>query len=148
MGGKGVFGGKRDMYYNENNNTSLYIHPTLIFFSIVCVCVCMRCVCVLCGQRNGCHGYFHHRDDFTRTGSLIYLFLIFYRQQYIPYTPRGGDYRRGRGGYHQSQRDGNEGDNQQQQPQRVPPPTYVCYRCGQKGKHYRWMAQYSLLILY
>ncbi|CDS07747.1 hypothetical protein LRAMOSA01696 [Lichtheimia ramosa] len=57
-------------------------------------------------------------------------------QQYIPYTPRGGDYRRGRGGYHHSQRDGNEGgDNQQQQPQRVPPPTYVCYRCGQKG-HY------------
>lgn len=44
MGGKGVFGGKRDMYYNENNNTSLYIHPTLIFFSIVRVC--MRCVCV------------------------------------------------------------------------------------------------------
>ncbi|KAI7875959.1 DWNN-domain-containing protein [Lichtheimia hyalospora FSU 10163] len=57
-------------------------------------------------------------------------------QQYIPYTPRGGEWRRGRGGYHHSQRDGNEGgDNQQQQPQRVPPPTYVCYRCGQKG-HY------------
>ncbi|KAJ8662392.1 hypothetical protein O0I10_002086 [Lichtheimia ornata] len=57
-------------------------------------------------------------------------------QQYIPYTPRGGEWRRGRGGYHHSQRDGNDGgDNQQQQPQRVPPPTYVCYRCGQKG-HY------------
>ncbi|KAI9498137.1 DWNN domain-containing protein [Zychaea mexicana] len=67
-------------------------------------------------------------------------------QQYIPFTPRGGDWRRGRGGYHHSQRGGhgggsggngeNNGDNnQQQQPQRVPPPTYVCYRCGQKG-HY------------
>ena len=79
---------------------------------------------------------------------------IHYRQQYIPFTPRGGDWRRGRGGYHHAQRGGhggssgggatgsgdNSGDNnnqqqqQQQQPQRVPPPTYVCYRCGQKGK--------------
>ncbi|KAG2224327.1 hypothetical protein INT45_012896 [Circinella minor] len=77
-------------------------------------------------------------------------------QQYIPFTPRGGDWRRGRGGYHHAQRGGhggssgggatgsgdNSGDNnnqqqhqQQPQPQRVPPPTYVCYRCGQKG-HY------------
>ncbi|KAI9245230.1 hypothetical protein BDA99DRAFT_528303 [Phascolomyces articulosus] len=75
-------------------------------------------------------------------------------QQYIPFQPRGGDWRRGRGGYHHAQRGGQggsggassgggtggdaTGDNnqqQQQQPQRVPPPTYVCYRCGQKG-HY------------
>ena len=62
-----------------------------------------------------------------------------YRQQYIPFQPRGGEYRRGRGGYHNNQRGTPTGDNngdsaQQQQPQRVPPPTYVCYRCGQKGE--------------
>ncbi|KAI9313480.1 DWNN domain-containing protein [Dichotomocladium elegans] len=50
-------------------------------------------------------------------------------QQYIPYA-RGNDYRRGRG-------EGGENGQQQQmqQPIRIPPPTYVCYRCGQKG-HY------------
>ncbi|KAI8050637.1 DWNN domain-containing protein [Gilbertella persicaria] len=63
-------------------------------------------------------------------------------QQYIPYNNRGGDNRRGRGG-HQAGTSGathagtgNREDAQQpQMPQRVPPPTYVCYRCGQKG-HY------------
>ncbi|KAI8136885.1 DWNN domain-containing protein [Fennellomyces sp. T-0311] len=63
-------------------------------------------------------------------------------QQYIPFQPRGSEWRRGRGGYHSSQRGAPAGDNTgengqqpQQQPQRIPPPTYVCYRCGQKG-HY------------
>ncbi|KAI8374426.1 DWNN domain-containing protein [Radiomyces spectabilis] len=60
-------------------------------------------------------------------------------QTYIPYIPRGNDYRRGRGGYHgggtprEGSTDNKDGANQM--PIRVPPPTYVCYRCGQKG-HY------------
>ncbi|KAI7897820.1 DWNN domain-containing protein [Cokeromyces recurvatus] len=59
-------------------------------------------------------------------------------QQYIPYNNRGGDNRRGRGGYHPSTTTTHSTENkegQTPQPQRVPPPTYVCYRCGQKG-HY------------
>ncbi|CEP07044.1 hypothetical protein [Parasitella parasitica] len=61
-------------------------------------------------------------------------------QQYIPYNARGGgDARRGRGGFQGSpggltHRDVSE-NKEGQMPQRVPPPTYVCYRCGQKG-HY------------
>ena len=71
----------------------------------------------------------------------------FFRQQYIPYNNArgGGDARRGRGGFQGSpgthgQTSGGMGpgggsmDNKDgQMPQRVPPPTYVCYRCGQKG---------------
>ncbi|KAG2204358.1 hypothetical protein INT47_009400 [Mucor saturninus] len=62
-------------------------------------------------------------------------------QQYIPYNARGGnDARRGRGGFqgspggltHSQVADNKDGG---QMPQRVPPATYVCYRCGQKG-HY------------
>ncbi|KAF7725861.1 E3 ubiquitin-protein ligase rbbp6 [Apophysomyces ossiformis] len=60
-------------------------------------------------------------------------------QPYIPYNARGaGGWQRGRGGYHGSvHRDGGDSnkDANNQQPQRIPPPTYVCYRCGQKG-HY------------
>ncbi|CAO0793778.1 unnamed protein product [Mucor circinelloides] len=60
-------------------------------------------------------------------------------QQYIPYNARGGDARRGRGGFQGSpggltHRDSSE-NKDGQMPVRVPPPTYVCYRCGQKG-HY------------
>lgn len=70
---------------------------------------------------------------------LIHLFERI-RQQYIPYNARGGgDARRGgRGGFqgspggltHRDSADNKDG----QMPQRVPPPTYVCYRCGQKGE--------------
>ncbi|SAM05561.1 hypothetical protein [Absidia glauca] len=76
-------------------------------------------------------------------------------QQYIPYVSRGGDARRGRGGFphngsprtpDQAGNTANGGSNGipggssdgkdfNQGPQRVPPATYVCYRCGQKG-HY------------
>ncbi|KAI8970449.1 hypothetical protein BDF20DRAFT_803616, partial [Mycotypha africana] len=61
-------------------------------------------------------------------------------QQYIPYNNRGDSRRGGRGGFQGSSghRDGgnmNENNKDGQQPIRVPPPTYVCYRCGQKG-HY------------
>lgn len=67
---------------------------------------------------------------------LIYLNGI--RQQYIPYNARGGDARRGRGGFQGSpggltHRDSSE-NKDGQMPVRVPPPTYVCYRCGQKGE--------------
>jgi protein MPE1 len=31
-------------------------------------------------------------------------------------------------------RDSSEHKDGSQMPVRVPPPTYVCYRCGQKGK--------------
>ncbi|CAO3627998.1 unnamed protein product [Cunninghamella blakesleeana] len=81
-------------------------------------------------------------------------------QQYIPYSGRG-DSRRGRGGFHPgasrtynstgatTSSDANIGSNNgnnmnanpdskeqsYQVPLRVPPPNYVCYRCGQKG-HY------------
>lgn len=71
----------------------------------------------------------------TSDTDILLSFLINSRQQYIPYNPRGGDFRRGRGGFHQSSRTGDGNDtNPQNQPTRVPPPTYVCYRCGQKGK--------------
>lgn len=55
-----------------------------------------------------------------------------YRQQYIPYNARGG------GGGDPNKRGKyqgpNNGENKDGQiPQRVPPPNYVCYRCGQKG---------------
>ncbi|EIE87768.1 hypothetical protein RO3G_12479 [Rhizopus delemar RA 99-880] len=55
-------------------------------------------------------------------------------QQYIPYNARGG------GGGDPNKRGKyqgpNNGENKDGQiPQRVPPPNYVCYRCGQKG-HY------------
>ncbi|KAI8065979.1 DWNN domain-containing protein [Thamnidium elegans] len=64
-------------------------------------------------------------------------------QQYIPYNARGGDARRGgRGGGFQGSPGGlthsqaSSTENKEgQMPQRVPPATYVCYRCGQKG-HY------------
>lgn len=69
---------------------------------------------------------------------LVSYTSIRIRQQYIPYNARGGDARRGgRGGFqgspgglsHRDSSDNKDG----QMPQRVPPPTYVCYRCGQKG---------------
>ncbi|ORZ12802.1 DWNN domain-domain-containing protein [Absidia repens] len=71
-------------------------------------------------------------------------------QQYIPFNARGGDARRGRGGYQHNGTprtpDQNSGSSSSapagldskdlhQGPQKVPPATYVCYRCGQKG-HY------------
>ncbi|KAI8982629.1 DWNN domain-containing protein [Pilobolus umbonatus] len=56
-------------------------------------------------------------------------------QQYIPYSGRG-EARRGRGGFQGSATvPHKEGEKEGQIAQRVPPPTYVCYRCGQKG-HY------------
>lgn len=69
---------------------------------------------------------------------VISLLICWFRQQYIPYNARGGDARRGRGGFQGSpggltHRDSSE-NKDGQMPQRVPPPTYVCYRCGQKGK--------------
>ncbi|KAI7871622.1 DWNN domain-containing protein [Spinellus fusiger] len=62
-------------------------------------------------------------------------------QTYIPYNARApsGTWPRGRGG-HQGGGGGSSGgggvprENEKDQP-RIPPPTYVCYRCGQKG-HY------------
>ncbi|CAO3672611.1 unnamed protein product [Rhizopus microsporus] len=50
-------------------------------------------------------------------------------QQYIPYNARDPNKRARYPGQ-------NNGENKDgQMPQRVPPPNYVCYRCGQKG-HY------------
>ncbi|KAL0088194.1 DWNN domain-containing protein [Phycomyces blakesleeanus] len=59
-------------------------------------------------------------------------------QTYIPYNARGpgGAWPRGRGGHHGTGSGGGtprEGGDKDQQ--RLPPQTYVCYRCGQKG-HY------------
>ncbi|CAO3590454.1 unnamed protein product [Absidia cylindrospora] len=73
-------------------------------------------------------------------------------QQYIPFNARGGDARRGRGGYQHngtprtpdqasggssssSAPAGLDSKDLHQGPQKIPPATYVCYRCGQKG-HY------------
>ncbi|KAI8335801.1 DWNN domain-containing protein [Chlamydoabsidia padenii] len=78
-------------------------------------------------------------------------------QQYIPYIARGGSTQRGRGGFQHNGSPRTTTDQQatnttngtpnsgggggsdskdfHQAPQRVPPATYVCYRCGQKG-HY------------
>jgi hypothetical protein len=84
------------------------------------------------------------------TLSIAFSFCLFvrfidlcssnHRQQYIPYNARGGggDARRGRGGFQGSpggmtHRDAGGDNKDGQMPQRVPPPTYVCYRCGQKG---------------
>lgn len=68
------------------------------------------------------------------------FFFFFIRQQYIPYNNArgGGGAGRGRGGFQGAPGTHGQmghGDNKDgQMPQRVPPPTYVCYRCGQKGK--------------
>lgn len=76
--------------------------------------------------------------------SFFFFVLLFYsllRQQYIPYNARGGgDARRGRGGFQGSpggltHTQAAENKDGGQMPQRVPPATYVCYRCGQKGIH-------------
>ncbi|KAI8059096.1 DWNN domain-containing protein [Gongronella butleri] len=68
-------------------------------------------------------------------------------QQYIPYMNRGGagGAQRGRGGHfaggpnrasgapNGSTTGGSGNNGEYTHPQKVPPPNYVCYRCGQKG---------------
>jgi hypothetical protein len=70
------------------------------------------------------------------------LFILRFRQQYIPFMGRGGgqDWRGGRGGrggarggYTPGVGRGND-PNAANMPQRTPPPNYICFRCGEKGK--------------